>query len=164
MTPASTNTLIDTKRLFSILQSSHFATPYQWHYFPSIDSTNRYLHDLPASPTLQLCCSEQQTAGKGRFLREWHSPYAENIYFSGRWAWPATQIHTSGCLSIIAGIAVIASLSDYAIDPPLQIKWPNDIFWQGNKLAGILIELKKITHRIKTPLPLGRLLLVSVSM
>lgn len=144
------NTPIDMQRLSSILQTLDFSTPYQLHYFSSIDSTNRYLHDLPASAILQLCCSEQQTAGKGRMLRQWHSPYAENIYFSGRWPWPASDIHTISCLSIIAGMAVIASLSDYPIAPALQIKWPNDIFWQGTKLAGILIELRKNNPADKT--------------
>lgn len=136
-------TPIDSERLAYLLQAMDFSAPYQLHYFNEIDSTNRYLQDHPASSTLQLCCTESQTAGRGRFMRQWHSPIAENIYFSGRWPWPTAQFDSISCLSLITGLAVIASLVDYAIAPPLQIKWPNDILWQGKKLAGILIELKK---------------------
>jgi BirA family biotin operon repressor/biotin-[acetyl-CoA-carboxylase] ligase len=105
--------------------------------FDTLASTNDYLlqHALPAK--VQICLAEKQTAGKGRRGRVWQSPYGKNIYLSIGWRF--TQ--TVSCLSLAIGVAVIETLSQYGIQQDIAMKWPNDIYWQGRKLAGILIEL-----------------------
>lgn len=110
------------------------------HLFTSIDSTNRFLKDLPASNQLDICCAEMQTQGRGRFGRHWHSPFGENIYCSSRWNLNFDLTKLSG-LSLVTSLAILAALKEFEVSPEIQIKWPNDLYWSDKKLCGSLIEI-----------------------
>ena len=110
------------------------------HVLTSVDSTNRYLKDLPPSNMIDLCCTELQTKGRGRLGRDWYSPFAENIYCSSRWSISKNAFHLSA-LSLIVGLAVLATLDEFKLKDDIFIKWPNDLIWNGKKLCGILVEL-----------------------
>ena len=84
-----------------------------------------------------ICLSETQTAGRGRRGDHWHSPATGNLYLSMIWPFPAKSA-LSG-LSIAIGISVINTLKSIGINN-LQLKWPNDILYKRQKLAGILVE------------------------
>jgi BirA family biotin operon repressor/biotin-[acetyl-CoA-carboxylase] ligase len=116
------------------------ALPFNLHLFASLDSTNRFLKELPSSPLIEICCAEMQTHGRGRFGRHWHSPFGENIYCSSRWHFDCDLSRLSG-LSLIVSLAVITTLADFGIRESIQVKWPNDILWQNKKLCGNLIEV-----------------------
>jgi BirA family transcriptional regulator, biotin operon repressor / biotin---[acetyl-CoA-carboxylase] ligase len=105
---------------------------------PEIDSTNtelmRRVRAGRTEPTLLV--AEQQTAGRGRMGRGWLSQAGDSLTFSlGISLAPASW---EG-LSLGVGVSVAESLSD-ASHAPIQLKWPNDLWWQERKLAGILIE------------------------
>jgi len=106
-----------------------------------IASTNSYLvnKSYEAINSGFVCFAESQTAGKGRRGREWVSPFGCNIYLSILWKFQNGPASISG-LSLAVGIAVIRALNECGIDN-VGLKWPNDIYWQGKKLAGILIEV-----------------------
>jgi BirA family biotin operon repressor/biotin-[acetyl-CoA-carboxylase] ligase len=106
-----------------------------------IASTNSYLvnKSYETSNSGFICFAECQTAGKGRRGREWISPFGCNIYLSILWQFQNGPGSISG-LSLAVGIAVIRALNECGIDN-VGLKWPNDIYWQGKKLAGILIEI-----------------------
>ena len=101
---------------------------------PQIDSTNselmRRVRAGHFEPTLLV--AEQQTAGRGRLGRDWHSAVGDSLTFS--LALPLAPADWSG-LSLAVGVSVAQSLH-----PDLQLKWPNDVWLQGRKLGGILIE------------------------
>lgn len=122
------------------LAKKGFTTPYQLHLFSSINSTNTYLKNLGESELLDICCAEAQTQGKGRFGRQWNSPFGENIYCSSRWNLDADLGKLSG-LSLISSLAVLATIKELNPDSDIQVKWPNDLLWQGKKLCGSLIEI-----------------------
>lgn len=112
---------------------------------PITTSTNSdALTMLKSSPKLwpeqaYLCLAEQQTAGKGRRGRQWQSPYGANLYFS----WAATlPVGVAGLegLSLAIGILVAKVLSHNQIDD-VKVKWPNDVYIDSKKIAGILIEV-----------------------
>jgi len=84
-----------------------------------------------------VCLSETQTAGRGRRGDQWHSPDSGNIYLSLSWSFPAETVQNG--LSLAIGISLINSLKEQGIND-LQIKWPNDILYKRQKLAGILVE------------------------
>ena len=105
----------------------------------SIDSTNRFLKELPLSNAIEACCAETQTHGRGRFGRQWHSPFGKNIYFSIRWHFDCDFAQLSG-LSIVVSLAVLATLNHMNIHD-VSIKWPNDLIWENKKLCGSLIEV-----------------------
>ncbi len=116
--------------------------------FTSISSTIDYLktlssRGLTAGSIPQICLAEQQTAGKGRLGRTWQSPFGLNIYLSCLWNFNKDISELSG-LSLIVGLSVIKALEPYTKD--LKIKWPNDILYEGKKLAGILVEINAETN------------------
>lgn len=79
-----------------------------------------------------LLVAERQTAGRGRRGRTWVSHPGDSLTFSlGLSLAPADW---SG-LSLAVGVAVAQ-----ALDPRIGLKWPNDLWIGGRKLAGILVE------------------------
>jgi BirA family biotin operon repressor/biotin-[acetyl-CoA-carboxylase] ligase len=86
-----------------------------------------------------VCLAEQQTAGRGRRGRAWVSPYGSNIYLSVLWRYPLAPAELSG-LSLAAGLAVLEAVRALGARD-VGIKWPNDLLWQGRKLAGLLVEV-----------------------
>jgi BirA family biotin operon repressor/biotin-[acetyl-CoA-carboxylase] ligase len=84
-----------------------------------------------------LLVSESQTAGRGRLGRAWHSAPGDSLTFSlGLTLAPSDW---SG-LSLAVGVAIAE-----ALHPRIRIKWPNDLWVDDRKLAGILIETASST-------------------
>jgi len=133
--------LLDLEAINKHLTTNQFPEPFNVHLFSTIDSTNRYLKELPKSQNLEICCAEQQTQGRGRFDRQWHSPFGENIYFSGRWSLHCDLNKLSG-LSLVISLATLAMLKELSPNEEIKVKWPNDILWQDKKLCGSLIEIQ----------------------
>ena len=133
--------LLDEFAVRKQLMDSGFNKPVTLHFFASVNSTNQYLKELPPSTTIDICCAEMQTQGRGRFGRNWYSPFGENIYCSSRWHFNSDVSSLSG-LSLVISLAIVASLTDLSVgDDDIAIKWPNDILWKGKKLSGCLIEI-----------------------
>ncbi len=86
-----------------------------------------------------VCLAEMQQAGRGRRGRTWVSPPAGTFYGSLGWIYPQGFQVLEG-LSLAVGVAVIEALASCGVEG-LSLKWPNDILWQGKKLAGVLIEM-----------------------
>ncbi len=101
---------------------------------PAIDSTNSELMRRAKAGRLDpvLLVAEQQTAGRGRLGRNWHSGATGSLTFS--LGLPLAPEDWSG-LSLAVGVSVARSLH-----AALRLKWPNDIWLEDRKLAGILIE------------------------
>lgn len=132
--------LLNKQQIMNHLVPQKKSSPFNLHLFTSIDSTNRYLKDLPPSNTVDICCVEIQTQGRGRFGRYWHSPFGENLYCSSRWNLNYDLTKLSG-LSLVTSLAVLATLNEFGISSNIKIKWPNDILWTHKKLCGSLIEI-----------------------
>lgn len=107
---------------------------------PVIDSTNQYLMermgDLRSGDT---CIAEYQQAGRGRRGRQWFSPFGANLYMSMYWRLEQGPAAAMG-LSLVVGI-VIAEALQSAGAKDVRVKWPNDLYLNDRKLAGILVEL-----------------------
>lgn len=131
--------LLDENLIHQHLQQAGFQGSVLVHVLESIDSTNRYLKDLPESSIPTLCCAETQTQGRGRFQRAWFSPRAENIYCSIRWQFP-NNLAALSPLSLVISLALLQTIRYFGIGAEISIKWPNDLLWQGRKLSGILLE------------------------
>ncbi len=109
--------------------------------FASIDSTNRYLNEKLRQGTEApwLVMAESQLSGQGRRGRQWVSPFACNIYLSLLWRFACGPAQL-GCLSLLVAMAVVKTLRKNAI--AASVKWPNDIFVNDKKIAGILLEMR----------------------
>ncbi|MEZ5535174.1 MAG: biotin--[acetyl-CoA-carboxylase] ligase [Thiolinea sp.] len=106
------------------------------HVFPELPSTNEWLLEQGACG--DVCLAEMQTAGRGRRGRSWQSPPQKNIYFSLRWCFEVVP-DFYGSLSLQVGLAVAQALQDAGLQGH-GLKWPNDIYYQGRKLGGILLQ------------------------
>lgn len=100
-------------------------------------STNMLIAERLARPV--LLAAEEQTAGRGRRGRRWHSPAGAGITFSlgVRVMRPAREL---AGLSLVAGVAVARALR--ALGAPASLKWPNDLVAGEAKLGGILVETR----------------------
>lgn len=107
------------------------------HIFQSLASTNTWLLEQP-SACFSVCLAEEQTAGHGRRGRIWQSPKSGNIYFSLRWCFQQVPANY-GCLGLVVGVAVAEALAAYGLQGH-TLKWPNDIYYAGQKLGGILLQ------------------------
>jgi len=103
-----------------------------------IDSTNSYLQKQ--LPKRGVCVAEYQNSGRGRRGRQWVSPLGGNIYMSMSWSYQSAPMALNG-LSLACAVAVVNALREYGIKG-VTLKWPNDIQWQGRKLAGLMLELQ----------------------
>lgn len=97
---------------------------------------------LAESRTSAYCVvlAEQQTAGRGRHGRVWVSPFAQNLYLSLAYELKGGVEALSG-LSLVVGIALMRTLKALGVEDA-ALKWPNDVWLQGRKLAGVLVELQ----------------------
>lgn len=105
-----------------------------------IGSTNQHL--LERTNTLKsgsVCVAEYQSAGRGRRGREWVSPFGANLYLSMYWRLDAGMAAAMG-LSLVVGVAVVEALEVMGVEG-VKLKWPNDLYHNDKKLAGILVEL-----------------------
>lgn len=114
---------------------------------PSIDSTNSELMRRARAGQVAPCLlvAEQQTAGRGRMGRSWDSTSGSIQAGHGMAAAPVPALTFSlgvplapaswSGLSLAVGVAVARCLHER-----IGLKWPNDLWLDGRKLAGILIE------------------------
>lgn len=105
-----------------------------------IDSTNAYLRNYvpDEDETMTIVTAEYQTHGKGQGKNTWESNHGENLLFSVLCHPVNVPANRQFILSMAIALAVKDALHHYIGD--IQIKWPNDIYWHGHKLGGILIE------------------------
>ncbi|WP_245826439.1 MULTISPECIES: biotin--[acetyl-CoA-carboxylase] ligase [Rhodobacter] len=115
------------------------------HHLPVVDSTNRYLSDLAAgsSPALTrtgtVIVADAQTAGRGKYDREWASLPESSLTFSVLLR-PARPVEDLAQTTLVIAVAIAEAISQLA-GLETSIKWPNDLMVGGRKLGGILCEL-----------------------
>ncbi len=107
---------------------------------PVIDSTNQYMLDrLNSLQSGDACIAEYQQAGRGRRGRQWFSPFGANLYLSMYWRLEQGPAAAIG-LSLVIGIVMAEVLQRLGAED-VRVKWPNDLYLNDRKLAGILVEL-----------------------
>jgi BirA family biotin operon repressor/biotin-[acetyl-CoA-carboxylase] ligase len=108
----------------------------------SIDSTNAAALRLAREGARESTwiVAREQTAGRGRRGRQWHSPQG-NLYATLLLIGPCPPERASQ-LSLVAGVALHDAIVDLApqVAGQLTLKWPNDLIIGTAKVAGILVE------------------------
>jgi BirA family biotin operon repressor/biotin-[acetyl-CoA-carboxylase] ligase len=82
--------------------------------------------------------ADHQTAGRGRLDRIWVTPARAALTFSVLLR-PEVPDHRWPWLPLLAGVSVVEAL-EAAGGPACALKWPNDVMYDGRKLAGLLVE------------------------
>jgi len=107
----------------------------------SLVSTNAAVRRLaPADQHAAVIIAEHQTGGRGRRGRQWHSPYARNLYLSMGWTFDKA-LSELGCLPLVVALAAARALERMGLTGH-SIKWPNDLVLDGRKLCGCLVEVQ----------------------
>ena len=106
-----------------------------------VNSTNTYLFERASDHMGKryAVLAEKQSTGRGRRGRQWISPFGRNSYLSLLVSFSGGMSALEG-LSLTVGIAVEKALTRLGIDG-VGLKWPNDVYADGRKLAGILLEV-----------------------
>jgi len=126
--------LLDAERILGMLEDKRVTV------LPVVDSTNQYLLDRITDLTSgDACIAEYQQAGRGRRGRQWVSPFGANLYLSMFWRLEQGPAAAMG-LSLVIGI-VMAEVLQLLGAEQVRVKWPNDLYLNDRKLAGILVEL-----------------------
>lgn len=104
-----------------------------------VNSTNQYLMDrINCIQSGDVCVAEYQTNGRGKYGRTWISSFGNNICLSIYWKFTYySQIRT---ISLLVAIITAELLQDLGI-VGVRVKWPNDLYLQDKKFAGILVEV-----------------------
>ena len=108
------------------------------HYFSEVESTNSFLLDhRELLKQGDICIAEYQNKPRAQRNKGWTAPYGSQLAFSMYWSFEPK--HVISGLSLTVGLALLETLRSFDIDD-LAAKWPNDIYRDGEKLAGILTE------------------------
>lgn len=108
---------------------------------PVVDSTNQRAKDLAAQSDGAhgtLIVAERQTAGRGRLGRTWQAPPGRALLFSLLLRSRLAPRAVFG-LTMAASVCLARTIQETTGVAAL-VKWPNDVFAEGKKLAGILTE------------------------
>jgi len=134
--------LLDINRIRAELADDRKAHLHNLELLFEVGSTNtRLLGSAPPPPsTADVCIAELQHAGRGRLGRRWVAPFGGGIAMSLGWTC-CDVVRTLPALSLGVGVAVSRGLTR-AGAAGIQLKWPNDIWFEDRKLGGVLIELR----------------------
>ena len=107
----------------------------------SVGSTNDVVREFLSADDSRgvIVLAEEQTQGRGRRGRSWHSPAGANLYLSLGWRFHGPVEKLSGLSLAIGAMLAEAIARDYSVD--LALKWPNDLYHGERKVGGVLIEL-----------------------
>lgn len=124
----------------------HNSAEYYIEHLDVVDSTNGYARENAArlwavagSAKAIVVYACEQTAGRGQRGNVWQSQAGENLLASIVVRPVALPVHSQFALSQAIALAVRAAMGYMNVDT--QLKWPNDVYVGGRKLAGILVEL-----------------------
>lgn len=114
----------------------------KYYHFDQLDSTNAYLQRMQSEHDIRnwVVSADEQTAGKGMGSNGWESETGKNLTFSLAVDMDFLPTERQFLLSETVALGIIDVLDKMLPLEKLSIKWPNDIYYENRKLAGILIN------------------------
>jgi BirA family biotin operon repressor/biotin-[acetyl-CoA-carboxylase] ligase len=91
--------------------------------------------------------ADQQTRGRGAHGRQWLSPAGSDLYFSVVTR-PAVDPASTALVTLATGLGVRDAVASLLPSRPVLVKWPNDIWIERRKCAGVLVESRTVGMRI----------------
>lgn len=137
--PTDNPDTIDISRVLAQTSIGHV------HYLPEADSTNNQALcravDLPDDQS-ELVLASRQTAGRGRGQNRWYSAEGSLTFSLITRLLPIAASQTPA-VSLVAGLAACLASERHAPRAQPAIKWPNDVYLNERKAAGVLIEVAR---------------------
>lgn len=131
---------IDLDNLYTRLKGCVFGQKIV--YKPVLDSTNDFAKHVAQDGAIEgtVVIADEQTRGRGRLGRVWHSPRGTGLWFSTILR-PNLNPQMVSALSLLPAVAIAQTIEKlFSIRP--ELKWPNDVMLSHKKVAGILAEAK----------------------
>lgn len=123
-------------------------------FLPLVESTNDILDE--SKPPGTWIIAEEQTKGRGRRNKDWISLGKGSLFFSGKVMIPTEQVSVTLLSMFLAASVARACIARVPeLSNELQVKWPNDLYRNGKKVAGILIESKVLDGNAELILGIG---------
>lgn len=120
--------------------------------FDSVSSTNdiakQALRESPGS--LSLIATNHQTAGRGRSGKSFYSELKHGLYFTLAFLPNTDEMENIPLYTVLAAATLAETIEAY-VPNRVQIKWVNDLFYDGKKVSGILSEMVSGIDEIQTP-------------
>ena len=110
-------------------------------HLETVDSTNNYAAKLLETQSIghgTVIMADEQTKGRGQRGSLWQSEPGMNLQFSFLLRPSQLKIEDQKVISQIIGICLVKTLKVFGLNA--LIKWPNDIYVENSKIAGVLIE------------------------
>lgn len=110
-------------------------------YLPSCHSTNDIARDLTKNGHFiegMVVITDDQTAGRGQMGNSWESKAHQNLTFSLVFRPTFIPVQSQFKLTMVIALGLVEYLD--SLQTGFQIKWPNDIYFEDKKIAGILIQ------------------------
>jgi BirA family transcriptional regulator, biotin operon repressor / biotin---[acetyl-CoA-carboxylase] ligase len=120
-------------------------------HLDSVDSTSNYVANLLRKGELDhgtVILADEQFAGKGQRNANWSVKPGENLTFSLFIDNVNLSVENQFYLTQVVSLSLIDLLTLFGMQ--VEIKWPNDIFCKGKKIAGVLIENQLAGNTIKS--------------
>lgn len=137
---------LDRRRILRYLEDFSISAP-RLELLEKVSSTNERLLAQAMrdpDPSGMVCVTEVQPRGRGRRGRSWVATPYQNLMMSMAWRFAVGPAMIAG-LSLAAGVAVARALEACGANRPggggFGLKWPNDVLWDGRKLAGLLVDV-----------------------
>ncbi len=109
---------------------------WDWYDADCVISTNDEIKKLAVGGKYVVVSAKRQTGGRGRRGRKWQG-IDGNLYFTYSLTLPLSELSRFVCL---IGLSLAKTVKGFLPQNKVQIKWPNDVFFEGKKLSGILLE------------------------
>ena len=125
------------------MQNVYFCDTMKITRFKNIESTNSYLQNLldeGENIADNVVVADFQTSGKGQGRNVWESEDGKNLLFSIALDMSFLKAENQFVLTQLISVVMIDVLKKYLPEDSLFIKWPNDIYFNDKKIAGILIK------------------------
>ena len=109
------------------------------HYYEEVDSSNTVAKEIEEWEHGMVVVAENQTAGRGTYGRTFYSRTGSGIYMTmiintDEWHFKNEKLAT-----IYTAVAVCCAIAEVTKIAP-EVKWVNDLFYNGRKIGGILTE------------------------
>lgn len=111
------------------------------YLYDAVESTMdvaRGLADDEEAPDGAIVVAREQTEGRGRSGRTWHSPRDAGVYLS--MIFRPRRLRNPAILPVLAGLGIVRELDGTFPELSPGMKWPNDLVAGGRKLGGVLSE------------------------
>jgi len=132
--------VVDRAAVANALQTRALGRALVWRLETASTNNLARVAALAGAPHGTVIVAEHQTAGRGRLGRAWHSPPGVGLWCSVLLR-PGIPARHAWVLTLGAAVAAAGAIEDVA-GCQVDLKWPNDILFDGKKLAGILTEAR----------------------